>query len=64
MVGVSLFIDFVFIYNRLVAIEVVNILRDRFQECVRREEVNHKQNCRKELLRYNKALKQYKATGK
>ena len=49
--------------NRAVDLEVVKILRDRVQECVRREEVNHPQRCREHVEAYFKAFHKYRSEG-
>ena len=42
----------------------MKILKERLNECVRREEVNHPQNCRDIAVAYMKAFKKYRSEGK
>jgi len=49
------------VLTRLVELETVKILRERMKQCYRREEVNSKQNCKKEVSDYMSAFKAYKA---
>lgn len=51
------------VQERLVELETVKILRDRVTHCYRKEEVNSRQNCRKEVQEYMEAFTAYKAKG-
>ena len=51
------------VLDRLVELETVKILRENMQQCYRREEVNSRQNCKKEVLDYMEAFKAYRAKG-
>ena len=52
-----------YIQHRAIRLEMVKILRQRLLECVQREEVNHKQMCRKEVEAYTKALQRSRTEG-
>ncbi|XP_031552330.1 NADH dehydrogenase [ubiquinone] 1 beta subcomplex subunit 10-like [Actinia tenebrosa] len=49
------------VLDRLVELETVKIYRERVAECYKKEEVNARQNCRKEVAVYWKAFQAYKA---
>ena len=49
--------------DRTIDLEEVKVLRERLNECVRREEVNHPQNCREIAEAYLKAFKKYRSEG-
>ena len=49
--------------SRAVDLEEIKILRQRVNDCQRREEVNHPQRCREHVLAYLSAFKKYKSQG-
>lgn len=49
--------------ERLIELETVKIYQERVKECYRREEVNAKQYCRKEVNDYRKYYNEYKKKG-
>ena len=51
------------VLDRLVELETVKILRENMQQCYRKEEVNARQNCKKEVLDYMEAFRNYRAKG-
>jgi NADH dehydrogenase (ubiquinone) 1 beta subcomplex subunit 10 len=51
------------VLDRLVELETVKIYRERVADCYKKEEVNSRQNCRKEVAEYMSAFKAYKAKG-
>ncbi|KAL2635439.1 hypothetical protein R1flu_006918 [Riccia fluitans] len=42
--------------EKLIAIEMAKVLRERVQQCYRREGVNHYQNCRPHVKNYLKSI--------
>lgn len=52
------------VLDRFVELEKVKIYRERVADCYKREEVNARQNCQKEVSDYMDAFKAYKAKGK
>ena len=49
---------------RAIDLEEVKILRQRVQDCMRRETVNHPQRCREHAIAYLEAYRKYKTKGK
>lgn len=52
------------VLDRLVELEKVKIYKDRVASCYKKEEVNARQNCQKEVADYFDAFKAYKSKGK
>lgn len=48
---------------RAVDLEEVKILRQRVEDCVRREDVNYPQRCREQTIAYMEAFRKYKSQG-
>lgn len=51
------------VLDRLVELETVKIYRERVAGCYKKEEVNARQNCQKEVADYMNAFKAYKDKG-
>lgn len=50
-------------FHRAIDLEEIKILRQRVQDCVRRETVNHPQRCREHAIAYLEAYRKYKSQG-
>lgn len=51
------------VLDRFVELETVKVYRERVATCYKKEEVNSRQNCQKEVADYMSAFKAYKAKG-